>query len=159
MPRYAMVNEGGTVETVFLHDSADLTAWAGKAAVLLPDDSPVGPGYVRSGLEFAAPAPVVRTFTRMTVLAFRNRFTMPEKISLELFQVPVAGDPAPTAQARAMLRANEKDTAAALFIDPSRADTRAGVLGLEQIGLLAAGRALIILDTPIAAHEALAEDL
>ena len=47
------------------------------------------------------------------------------------------------------------DTAAATFIDLSRADTRAGVQMLETAGLLAAGRALEILDAPVTPEERL----
>lgn len=94
----------------------------------------------------AAPAPVTRVITK---LAFRNRFTQAEKVALEIAALDV---PAATLQQRsqaAALRVNQADVQAATFIDLSRADTRAGVQALEAGGLLAAGRALQILDAPI----------
>ena len=53
----------------------------------------------------------------------------------------------------AALRANQLDVQAANYIDLDRTDTRAGVQVLEAATILAAGRALEILDAPIAAHE------
>ena len=91
--------------------------------------------------------------TRITRLAFRNRFTTAEKVALEIAALdnPAAAMPA-RAQAAA-LRANQADLAAATFVDLQHADTRAGVQMLEAAGLLAAGRALEILDAPVQSHE------
>ena len=91
--------------------------------------------------------------TRVTRLAFRNRFTQTEKIAIEIAQLdnPTATMPA-RAQAAA-LRASQADVQASTFIDLSRADTRAGVHALETAGILAAGRALEILDAPVQASE------
>ena len=85
----------------------------------------------------------------ITRLAFRNRFTAAEKVALEIAQLdnPAAAMPA-RAQAAA-LRSSQADLAAATFVDLDRSDTRAGVQMLEAAGLLGAGRALVILDTPI----------
>lgn len=91
--------------------------------------------------------------TRVTRLAFRNRFTQAEKVMVEL-----AGLDDPTAsmaqrQQAAAIRVHLADVAASSFVDLARADTRAGVQSLEAGGLLAAGRALEILDAPIVADE------
>lgn len=100
------------------------------------------------------PAPVAQvTGTRITKLAFRNRFTQAEKVMLE---IAALDNPAASMSARqqaAALRASQLDVAAATFIDLQRADTRAGVLMLEAAGLLAAGRSAVILDTPPTAIE------
>lgn len=109
-------------------------------------------GYVWQEMPYAAPAPQSPPATeprRITKLAFRNRFTTAEKVALEIASLD---DPTATMQARsqaAALRANQADVQSATFIDLSRTDTRAGVLALEAGGLLAAGRALEILDAPI----------
>ena len=84
---------------------------------------------------------------RITKLAFRNRFTMAEKVAMEIASLDNPGAAMAQRQQAAALRANLADTAAAVFIDLTRADTRAGVQMLEVSGLLAAGRALEILDT------------
>ena len=95
----------------------------------------------------------IRPDTRITKLAFRNRFTGPEKIAIEFAGLD---DPSATMAKRlqsAALRANQSDLNAATFIDLQRPDTRAGVQMLEAAGLLAEGRALEILDAAIASEE------
>lgn len=90
---------------------------------------------------------------RVTRLAFRNRFTQAEKVSLELAAID---DPAATMAQRqqaAAIRVHLADVAASSFIDLSREDTRAGVLALEAAGLLTEGRALQIIDAPVQPHE------
>lgn len=91
--------------------------------------------------------------SRITRLAFRSRFTQPEKIALEMAALD---DPTAAMSARqqaAALRAYLADVGAATFIDLQRPDTRAGVQMLEAAELLAAGRAAEILDAPVQAHE------
>lgn len=85
---------------------------------------------------------------KITVLAFRNRFTQAEKVAIDMASID---NPAGTMQQRqlaAMLRVSQADTSAATFIDLSRTDTRAGVQILETYGILGVGRAAAILDTP-----------
>ena len=103
--------------------------------------------------EMAARAAIVDTSHRITKLAFRNRFTQAEKVTMEIAALDNPAATMPQRQQAAALRANLADTAAATFIDLQRADTRAGVLSLEAAGLLAAGRALEILDTPVQPEE------
>lgn len=93
--------------------------------------------------------PIVSEPRRITNLAFRNRFTTAEKIALELAAADDPAAPLNERQMAAALRANMKDADAAKFIDLDRADTRAGVLQLEQLGLIAEGRANVILDAAI----------
>ena len=91
--------------------------------------------------------------TRITKLAFRNRFTTPEKVALEIASLDNPAAPMAQRQQAAALRATLADTAAATFIDLIHAETRAGVQMLETAGLLAAGRALEILDAPVTPEE------
>ena len=91
--------------------------------------------------------------TRVTRLAFRNRFTQAEKVALELAALDDPTAPMPQRQLSAAIRANMADTAAAAFIDLGNPDARAGVQMLEAGGLLAAGRALEILDAPVQPEE------
>lgn len=93
--------------------------------------------------------------TRITRLAFRNRFTQPEKVMLELAGLDDPAAPMPQRQQAAAIRVHLADVAASTFVDLARADSRAGVQALEAGGLLAAGRALAILDAPVEAHERL----
>lgn len=91
--------------------------------------------------------------SRVTRLAFRNRFMQPEKVALELASQHDPAASMPARQQAAALRAYLADVAAASFIDLARTDTRAGVQYLETAGLLGEGRALQILDAPIHPEE------
>lgn len=104
---------------------------------------------------FVAPsAPAAPVFIRLTKLGFRGRFTPAEKTAIELASLD---DPAAAMAQRsqaAAIRVYLADVASATYIDPQRADTRAGVQALESAGLIGPGRALAILDAPIAASDA-----
>ena len=91
--------------------------------------------------------------SRVTKLAFRNRFTSAEKIAIEFACIDNPAAPMPQRLQSAALRANQADLAAATFVDLAREDTRAGVQMLEAAGLLTEGRALEILDAPVEARE------
>jgi hypothetical protein len=86
---------------------------------------------------------------KLTVLAFRNRFTQVEKITIEMAMLD---NPAGTMQQRqqaAALRASMADLMAATFVDISRPDTIASIHQLEALGVLGAGRADQILSTVV----------
>lgn len=104
----------------------------------------VGPGDILDGETFTRPAPV--EIRHITQLAFISRFTDPEAIALDLASIGAT-------EGAAALRRYLNKVNVARFIDLERADTRAGVQALETAGLLAAGRALEILDAEIAAGE------
>ena len=91
--------------------------------------------------------------TRITKLAFRNRFTSAEKVAIEFACLDDPASPMPQRLQSAALRANQADLAAATFVDLAREDTRAGVQMLEAAGLLPEGRALEILDAQILPEE------
>jgi hypothetical protein len=101
---------------------------------------------LRDGQEIAREinraAPVVTAARKMTRLAFLSRFTDAEAIAIDLASIGA------TVGAATIRRATNK-TNAATYIDPQLAETRNGVLAIEAAGLIASGRALIILDTPI----------
>lgn len=87
--------------------------------------------------------------SRVTVLGFRNRFTLNEKVATEL---AAADNPSATMQQRqlsASVRVLLRDLETSTFVDLQRADLRQGVTMLEQYGLIGQGRALQILDAPI----------
>lgn len=105
----------------------------------------------------APPAPVFAgpAQTReITKLAFRNRFTSGEKVTIELAAADNPAAAIGVRQASAFMRANLADQRDATFIDLTRADTRAGVQALEAAGVIGPGRALVILDAPIQPTEA-----
>lgn len=86
--------------------------------------------------------PEVVVNTKITRLAFLDRFTDAEAITLDLASIGA------TVEAATIRRYLSKVNAAA-FIDLGREDTRGGVMALEQMGILQPGRASIILDSPI----------
>lgn len=92
---------------------------------------------------------------RITVLAFRNRFTQNEKVALEMAAQHNPAASVPQQQQAAAIRASMKDSDNAAYIDLERADTRAGVLTMCQLfqalGVVpnAAARAAVILDAEI----------
>lgn len=96
-----------------------------------------------------APPPPPPEDRRVTLLAFRNRFSQAEKVALEIAALDVPTAPMAQRSMAASLRASMKDQEVALWIDLTRPETRAGVQQLEQAGLLAPGRAAVILDGPI----------
>lgn len=104
------------------------------------------PGAWRVAALQDIPAALPRHITK---LAFRNRFTRAEKVALEMAALDNPAATMAQRQQSAALRADLKDQEGATFIDLDRADTRAGVQALEAAGLIAAGRALQILDAPV----------
>lgn len=85
--------------------------------------------------------------TRMTVYAFLRRFTNDEAVAIDIASY---GE---TVQAASVRRYMSLITNA-LSIDLDMTELREGVYGLEASGLLTAGRAVVILDTPITHVEA-----
>lgn len=102
-----------------------------------------------AGLEVAA------EYRRITKLAFRNRFTKAEKAGIEFAALDDPTAPIAQRQQAAALRADLKDQEQATFIDLDDEDTRTGVITLEAVGLIAAGRAVEILDAPVQDKERL----
>lgn len=104
--------------------------------------------FISAGGEFpSAPSDDDADLWRITKLAFKQRFTTAEKVGLEMAGIDNPAAPMEQRALAAGLRVNQADILAATYIDLKRADTRAGVMALEQYGLIAAGRALVILDT------------
>lgn len=83
---------------------------------------------------------------RITKLAFLTRFTDSEAVHIDL------ASQGATVEAASMRRYQAKVNAAE-WIDLDRPDTRLGVQTLEAVGLIGAGRALEILDVPVADDE------
>jgi hypothetical protein len=85
----------------------------------------------------------------ITKLAFHDRFTDTELVLIDLASIDNPAADIAVRQQSAGLRVSLKKVDMATYIDLDRADTRAGVQALETAGLLAAGRALEILDAEI----------
>lgn len=96
-------------------------------------------------------APVAGPTPKITVLAFRNRFTQAEKITMDLASID---NPSGTIQQRQMaasLRVTSADLSAATYVDVTRPDTIASIQNLETYGVIGVGRAAQILSTTV--HE------
>lgn len=102
----------------------------------------VGPGQWLEVEEPAAPP----ASTRISRLAFLNRFTDAEAIAMDLASAGA------TPQAAALRRAKERVLAAA-FIDLAAPGTRGGIAALEKMKFLTAARAEEILAAPITEEE------
>ena len=133
--------KNGTVENCISADSVE------RAQTFYPDHLCVkqvgaeSTGYTYANGIFTEPVFVQAAIARrITNLAFISRFSDAEAIAIDLASIGA------TVQAASMRRYLNK-TNAATYIDLDRADTRAGVLALESAGILASGRALVILDT------------
>lgn len=126
-------------------------------------DDPLPAGLIAVNVGATPPTgtwnPATRTFEdfvpvadasawQITKFAFRSRFTQAEKVTIEIASLDNPTAPMEQRELAAGLRAAQADQRDAAFIDLVRADTRAGVIALETAGLLAAGRAAEILDTP-----------
>lgn len=111
----------------------------GGAVVEIKDYTPPAP----------TPEPNVPELRYTTKLAFRNRFTTKEKVMIELAGAYNPADPIQKQQLAATVRVSNADIASSTYIDLDRPDTRAGVKSMEEFGLLAAGRADEILDSPV----------
>ena len=85
--------------------------------------------------------------TAITKLAFRNRFTQAEKVTIEIAQLDDPTASMASRQQAAALRASQNDVQAGSFIDLANPNTIAGTQALEAAGILASGRSAIILDT------------
>ena len=83
--------------------------------------------------------------TRLTVLQFRQRFTLAEKAAIDLAAIDNPTAVLEQRQQAAMLRAVLADQAAAEFIDLADASTIEGAHMLVQAGLLTEPRAAEVL--------------
>lgn len=156
---YALI-KSGTVQNVIVADEAFIAAVTPEWDHIERIDTPaelalgVGIGWGWDGANFVAPAappaPEIAPEDRsITKLAFRNRFTKSEKAGIEFAVLDDPAAPIAQRQQAAALRADLKDQEQATFVDLDEEGTRTGVLTLEAVGLIAAGRGVEILDAPV----------
>lgn len=154
--RIALIN-GMTIENIIEADDLSFAETLGyDLAIPCPDGAHLRDAWIDGALvhtEPEQPEPPAPP-RHITSLAFRNRFTTAENVTIE---IACLDDPTATMQQRAQsasLRVMQRQVSEATYIDLDRADTRAGVQQLEAAGILAAGRALEILDAPVQLIEA-----
>ena len=153
---------GGVVKNFALVDSTDsetLAALRQQYADVQPLPAGAGISWKWDGKKFIAPDAQAdggeqpQAHRRITVLAFRRRFTMAEKAAIEFAAVDRADAAIEQRQQSAALRASLADQAVATFIDLDDADVVAGVTALESFGLLDAKRVAEILTAPVGEGE------
>jgi hypothetical protein len=89
------------------------------------------------------PEPQAPSAILITQYAFRNRFTLNEKVAIEM------ATSSSNAQLAAGLKVYQADMASTPFINLVNPSTMAGVKFLETVGLIGAGRADVILSTDV----------
>ena len=147
---YALI-KNGLVEQVIVSDAEFAQSIARKWDAVTPAIEGCAIGWAWDGEAFTPPAPPpapepTTEPRHITRLAFLNRFTDDEAISIDLASIGA------TVQAAGLRRYMNKVNAAT-FIDLAGPDTRAGVQALEAGEVLAAGRAAEILDSDILDEE------
>ena len=160
MPYYAQINEAG-ICTAVTETHSELSAASNIIAIEGLNSELLGKLYDAEASAAAgspvfvdAPTqPLGDSPRRITKLAFRNRFTKAEKAGIEFAALDDPTAPISQRQQAAALRADLKDQEQATYIDLDDEDPRAGVLTLEAVGLIAAGRAVEILDAPVQDRE------
>lgn len=112
----------------------------------------IGSAVILSAPEYVAP--VVVPSRLITPIAFERRFTPAELVRIEMAQLDDPTAPMAQRQMSATLRVNQRKLLKSPRHDLDDPEVRTGLLMLEAGQLLdAPGRALEILDTPIADGE------
>jgi hypothetical protein len=143
MDRFAKVING-VVDNVVV-SATDLQDW-----IRCGDASPGWLHDAGTGLFTPPPtAQVIPEQRHITPLALRRRFTLAERSAIEWAAVDRADTSEKQRKDAAMLRACLKDQEQAGFIDLDDADVAAGVRLIEELQLIAPGRASEILGAPV----------
>ena len=146
--QYALINAGQVVNIIEA-DADFIDSLQGFDAAVAHDQAQIGWAWDGQQLHAPPAPPAAPLPTRITRLAFRNRFTLAEKAALEFAALDDPAAALAQRQQSALLRAMLADQAVAKYIDLADPSTVAGVQLLEQSGLLAAGRAADILGAPV----------
>lgn len=144
MARFALIKNGQVVNVVEQAAAPPGGKWVDVSA------TPVSPGLTYDGSIFA---PVRVVYKRILSGAFWDRFSNGELVD---YDVAMQHDPAASSGAKkdaARLRVFRREIGETGYCDLTRSRVRSFVQGLETAGILAAGRALEILDTPITEDE------
>lgn len=151
MTKYAYVVNNVAQEVVRVDPSSIFNPGYAALFIEVPDE--VEAGWLLTDGEWSPPVVIVIKETKITRLAFRNRFTVSEKVMLDLASIDDPSAEMSARQQSAALRVYLTDLASASFVDLTDAATIAGVQMLEAIGLIAEGRSGEILSDVIADGE------
>jgi len=159
MKIYALIHD----HTVYNIIETDDSGWPEGIDITALDERPSIGWTYSEDTGFAAPQPDNETpppdgeptSARRIIsnLAFDRRFTLQERVNIELAS---QHDPAAGLEQRgqaAALRVIQSRAEKALFIDLDDPETQSGVMYMEQAGLLSTERALEILMAPVQSDE------
>jgi hypothetical protein len=146
--RYALI-KGNTVFTVVEQDTVPQPNGLFEVAVPAGD---AGPGWGWDGVQFTAPPPR-NLGTKLSKLAFRNRFTLEEREDMELAAVNPASGTAAARRKAARQRVIRDDILAADRIDLASPRITGAVQKLVEDGIITQARATEILTTPVTESE------
>lgn len=142
---FLLIKDGLVEHCIAANSIEDVTAYYPDHQILEQVGS-ASVGWKYSNGVFVAPAGTVGYSTRITRLAFLNRFTDQEAITIDLASIGATPE-------AAMMRRSQKKIDAASFIDLSDEATIIGVNTLEAIGLISQGRSSQILSLETSPNE------
>lgn len=91
--------------------------------------------------------------TKITRRAFRDRLLPAEKVAIELASIDDPNANSQERQISALTRVFKEDLANASYIDLSNPNVQSALEVFEQYGIIASGRALTIINTPVSIDE------
>lgn len=123
--------------------------------ILLPFESDAPIGYVEIGTTSDPNylTNVVTSGTKITRRAFRDRFLPAEKVAIEIASIDDPNANSQERQISALMRVFKEDLANASYIDLSNPNVQSALEVFEQYGIIASGRALAIINTPVTIDE------
>jgi len=159
MKTYALIENGSVINVIETDENGwpegiDITDMVPRPGIGWQYDDEAG--FITPAIPDPTPEPEPEPIPQnkiITNLAFDLRFTLEERVAIELASLD---DPAASMEQRAMsaaLRVSQERSRKAQFTDLSDPVTRGGVEQMEALELLAQGRAAEILDTPIEDRE------
>lgn len=141
----AIVNNFLVEQIITIDDSSYALYANNQAAIDVTATTPQPQvGWIFNGSTLTAPANMIDT--KITKLAFRERFTLAEQVGIKAAEIG-------SGQVALTLQVLEDYATAATYIDLSRTDTQTEVATLVSLGLLTQDRATAILTTPPTAIE------
>ena len=97
-------------------------------------------GTVIRELVAAATEPEEQRFRRLSIIAWRSRFTREERVAIEFAQLDDVTAPMQQRQIAAALRSDIRDQESAQYIDLDDPDVLTGLQNLSALGLIASTR-------------------
>lgn len=123
--------------------------------ILLPfeNDAPIGYNEIGITADPNYLSNTVSSGNKITKRAFRDRLLPAEKVAIELASIDDPNANSQERQISALIRVFKEDLANASYIDLSNSNVQSALEVFEQYGIIASGRALTIINTPVTIDE------